>query len=53
MSAVLTADAGPAVSTALRSESTWLGAWRRFRSNRVGLSALITMVTRVAFRRSC
>jgi peptide/nickel transport system permease protein len=44
MSAVLTADVAPAVSPAQRSESTWLGAWRRFRSNRVGLSALIVLL---------
>jgi len=43
MSAVLTADGGATGAKAPRSESTWLGAWRRFRSNRVGLWALIVL----------
>ena len=43
MSAVLTAEGTPPGARAPRSESTWLGAWRRFRSNRVGLWALIVL----------
>jgi len=41
---VLTAEATPSGGAAPRSESTWLGAWRRFRSNRVGLWSLIVLL---------
>ena len=43
MSAVLpTTSALPGLAPA-RSESTWVGAWRRFRSNRVGLWSLVVV----------
>jgi len=43
MSAVLPISGALPAAGPARSESTWRGAWRRFRSNRVGLWSLIAV----------